>query len=99
MIKERKLCKREIFLHQAINSNNFGRLTIMPDKNIYSNINYPPLGTIDNNIYELIQKELIINYSWRRVRDCYPCNECIWQWICPSPSNYEIVIKKNNLCH
>ena len=98
-LKESKLCRREIFLHQAINSNDFGKLTIMPDKNIYSNINFPPLGTIENNIYELIQKELIINYSWRRIRDCYPCNECIWQWICPSPSNYEIVMKKNNLCH
>ncbi len=45
-LKESKLCRREIFLHQAINSNDFGKLTIMPDKNIYSNINFPPLVDI-----------------------------------------------------
>lgn len=25
--------------------------------------------------------------------------DCIYQWLCPSPSNYELVIGQPNLCH
>ena len=34
-----------------------------------------------------------------RVRDFTPCKDCIYQWLCPSPSNYEIVIGRSNLCY
>ncbi len=86
------LQKREIFMHQSVNPNFFGNLTIMPDGKIYSNVNTPALGTIGDSVYDIILKELTENYSWRSIRDKKPCKDCIWQWICPSPTNYEFVM-------
>lgn len=40
-----------------------------------------------------------INTAWRRIREEEPCNLCLYQYLCPSPSNYEAVIGKTNLCH
>lgn len=38
--------------------------------------------------------------SWRYTRyDVKPCNQCRFKLICPSPSGYESVIDKPNLCH
>jgi len=44
-------------------------------------------------------KEMLDNTAWRKIRNDYPCCDCIYQWLCPSPSNYELAIGKPNLCH
>lgn len=92
------LKKREIFAHQALNENFFGKLIITPEGNIYSDLNLPPLGTVYDSIYDLIEKELTNIISWRRVRDNSVCSDCIYQWLCPSPSNYETILNQSNLC-
>lgn len=97
-IIETPLSKREIFIRQSINLNDFGRLTILPDGKAYSNVNHHPLGTIKNLPIELVQKEFTKGESWFNLRKQKPCSECIYQWICPSPSNIELAIGKNNLC-
>lgn len=93
------LSKREVFAHQAINTNDFGKLTIMADGKVYANPNFPALGTIDDNVKELVYKEMDKGTSWRRVRNMKPCSSCIYQWLCPSPNDYELAIGKPNLCH
>ena len=93
------LSKREIFAHQSINTNHYGTLTITPDGNIYGNLNEKPLGTIKDSIYMVTFRELTEGNSWLRIRDQKPCCDCIYQWLCPSPSHYEDVIGKPNLCH
>ncbi|MFZ5430208.1 MAG: TIGR04150 pseudo-rSAM protein [Bacteroidota bacterium] len=94
-----ELSKREIFAHQALNTNDFGKLTIMPDGKVYANPYFPALGTIEDDIRELIYRELIEGKSWLRIRDMEPCCNCVYQWLCPSPSDYELAIGKPNLCH
>jgi len=94
-----KLSKREIFAHQSLNTNHYGTLTITPDGYIYSNLNDNPLGTIKDSLYAVTFRELTEGNSWLRIRDQKPCCNCIYQWLCPSPSNYEDVIGKPNLCH
>lgn len=94
-----KLSKREIFAHQALNTNFFGKLIIMPDGKIYSNVNQSPIGNINDTIYDLLYKEIVEGTSWRMIRDQKPCSDCVYQWLCPSPSNYELVLGKPNLCH
>ncbi|HCT95227.1 MAG TPA: hypothetical protein DIC44_10490 [Rikenellaceae bacterium] len=90
---------RNIFAHQKLNTNFFGSLTIISSGDVYANINRPALGNIVNNsILELIKSELIINTAWRKIRDVEPCSNCIYQYLCPSPSNYEIILDKSNLC-
>ena len=93
------LSKREVFAHQALNTNDFGKLTITADGKVYANSYFPALGTIDDDIRELVYNEMDKGTSWRRIRDMKPCCDCVYQWLCPSPSNYELAIGKPNLCH
>ncbi|RXQ93051.1 TIGR04150 pseudo-rSAM protein [Ancylomarina salipaludis] len=93
------LDKREVFAHQAMNTNNFGKIIIQSDGNIYSNKHIPPLGNLQNSLKEILTKEMYAGTSWFKIRDMEPCNNCIYQWLCPSPSDYEIEIGKPNLCH
>ena len=91
--------KKSIFARGKINENDFGKLTIMPDGKVYANLYHAPLGTIDDDIRELIYNEMDRGTSWRRIRNMNPCCDCVYQWLCPSPSNYELAIGKPNLCH
>ena len=94
------LSMREIFRNQKLNSNFFGSLTVLPDGTIKANMNAPTLGNIkSDSLMSMIFKEMVENTAWRKVRESQPCSECIYQYICPAPSNYEIAIGRPNLCH
>ena len=90
---------KDFFYCQAINKHDFGKLHIMPSGEVYANILHPVLGNIyTDGIYKIVEKEMEAGKSWFRIRNQAPCNDCIYQWICPSPSNYEITIGRPNLC-
>ena len=78
----------------------FGTLTIFPSGEVYANVNYPALGNIQNSsLKELVYKELTEGNAWLKVRSNEkPCNQCINKSLCPSISNYELVIGRYNLC-
>ena len=89
----------DFFINQSMNIFDFGKIAIMSNGDIYANVNYPILGNIHtHSIYEIISKELEEGRSWLRIRNQAPCNTCLYQWFCPSPSNYEIAIGRPNLC-
>jgi pseudo-rSAM protein len=91
---------RIIFCNQKLNSNHFGKLYILPDGKIKANINASALGDIyQNSLLEIIAAEFNRNTAWRKIRDYEPCNQCLYQYLCPPPSNYEEAIGKPNLCH
>jgi pseudo-rSAM protein len=91
---------RDFFARQAINLYDFGKINIMPDGDAYANLNHPALGNIyTDNIYEIVNKEVEEGKSWLRIRNQAPCTDCVYQWLCPPPSNYEIAIGRPNLCH
>jgi pseudo-rSAM protein len=93
------LSKREIFMRQATNIFHFGKLTILPDGNVYADVNQTPLGIIDDTTYSIVYKEFTDGKSWFKVRNFAPCKDCIFQWLCPSPSSYEVAIGRSNLCY
>lgn len=93
-----KVKKHEIFMHQRVNSGFFGNLTILPDGRIYSNVNFPPLGSVGDPLDNVIVQELEQNYAWRFIRDKKPCSDCVWQWVCPSPANYGLATGQLNTC-
>lgn len=94
------LKKKDIYMRQTLNSNDFGKLTILSTGDVYANINFSSLGNIKEvGLKGLIYKELLVGDSWLRIRDQEPCTECLFQWMCSSPSNYEIAIGRFNLCH
>jgi pseudo-rSAM protein len=100
-IFEEPLSLRKIFANRILNSNFFGHLYLDCAGDVTSNPNNKhSLGNIANNtFYQLIANELIHNYSWKRTRTKPPCNNCLYQYLCPPPSNYEWALKCNNLCH
>ncbi len=92
-ILQLKFNKREIFSHQVLNSNFFGHLIITPEGKVYSNFNKPELGTINDSIKFLLSKELKLKNSWLLIRDNVECSNCLYQWLCPSISNYELYLQ------
>ena len=91
---------RIIFCNQKLNTNNFGKLYILSNGEIKANLNCSTLGNIyGDSLLETIATELNTNTAWRKIRNEPPCSDCLYQYLCPSPSNYEIVIGKPNLCH
>lgn len=90
----------DFFANQSMNIYDFGKINIMPDGEIYANVNYPALGNMQtHSVYDIIFKEMEEGESWLRIRNQTPCSSCIYQWHCPPPSNYEIAIGRPNLCH
>ena len=91
---------KDFFARQVMNMFDFGKINIMPNGDAYANLNHPVLGNIyTDSIHEIVYKEIEEGKSWLRIRNQVPCNNCIYQWLCPSPSNYEIAIGRSNLCH
>lgn len=90
---------KDFFSRQAINIYDYGKITIMANGDVYANLNHPLLGNIfTHSVYEIVQKEIEEGKSWFRIRNQSPCNNCVYQWLCPPPSNYEIFIGRSNLC-
>lgn len=91
---------RQIFARQKLNTNFFGSLTVLANGDVYANVNSDKLGnTESDSMLNLINKEMTANTAWRQIRDKAPCTDCNYQYLCPSPSNYETAIGKANLCH
>lgn len=83
-----------------MNTNFFGNLYVFSDSKVYANPNAKCLGNIKEDLLlDLIHKELIENSAWRKTRNEKPCSDCIYQYLCPPISNYELVIGKSNLCN
>ena len=97
-ISEIELSKRQVFIQQKLNIFSFGNLIVLPDGKIYANLNDPSIGTINDTPHSVVYRELNEGKSWLKIRNQEPCCNCIYQWLCPSPSNYETVIGKPNLC-
>jgi len=100
-IFESKPTQNDILARQAINQLNFGKLYILPNADVYANLNHQKLGNLnENTIHEIIYKELYSNNSWRLLRkEVEPCKNCIYNLLCPPISDYELSIGKYNLCH
>lgn len=100
-IIEQKNTKQHIFRKQILNNNLFGKLTIFPTGEVYSNVNFPTIGNIqDQKLSEIVYSE-IENYfkPWFFTRDYVSCKNCVNKYLCPSISNYEIVANEYNMCY
>lgn len=95
------VCKRQIYARSVLNENFFGNIFIFSDGSVYTNLNHSPLGNLkEQSLNELIFRELSNENSvWLMKRDKAPCSTCIYNLLCPSLGNYELVLGKNNLCN
>lgn len=63
------------------------------------NFIFSKIGNIKvDNIDDIVLREMKRGQSWFRIRNQEPCNKCVLQWLCPSPSDYELAIGRPNLC-
>ena len=90
----------DIYAKKFINLNSFGRLFITATGEVYSCLYEKPTSIFKGTFKDIIMQELCSDDSpWRNIRHEEPCCNCIYQWLCPSPSSYEKAIGKPNLCH
>ncbi|MCD7901325.1 MAG: TIGR04150 pseudo-rSAM protein [Bacteroides sp.] len=98
-ILEADITLREIFRNQKLNVNFWGKLYLYPSGSIRASIHSKIIGNIEiNTLADIIQKEMAENTAWRMIRNNKPCSECIYQYFCPAPSNYELTFNRSNLC-
>lgn len=91
--------RKDIFRRQSLNTFDFGNCTVLSNGDVYANLNFNKLGNIyKEDLRALLTKELEKGNSWLRIRNQFPCNNCVYQWLCPSPTNYELAASKPNLC-
>lgn len=92
--------QNDIFTRMQINPKEFGKLTFTCDGLVYANVNHAAAGKINEPLPEIVFKELLSGKSWRGVRGkVEPCQNCLYELLCPPLSNYEHVMGRNNLCH
>ena len=84
--------KRSIFIHQSINIFDFGKIYIMPDGTVRTNMYSETIGSLDDTPRSIVYSEFDAGKSWLKIRDFQPCNCCVFKSLCPSPSNYETII-------
>lgn len=99
-LESKRASKKQYYTNQTFNINNYGKIIIISNGDIYANINHPKLGNIStDSLYDILYSEIYRGKSWNLIRNISPCDECVFQYICPPISNYELVIGKYNLCH
>jgi pseudo-rSAM protein len=93
--------QRQVLARLSFNENESGKMTILPDGTVYASINDPPIGkTGVHSITELIEEAIFNGASWNRIRgQVAPCSDCIYHFLCPPISGYELAFKRFNLCH
>lgn len=99
-ILEEPISRKAIFRRQTLNENFFGKLTILPNGEVYANLNFSKIGKYpQQSLKELAFKELTQPTAWFYLRDkLKPCMHCVNRYLCPSVSNYELVMNRPNLC-
>lgn len=95
-----KITKEMVFINQLINSNNYGKIFIMPDGSVFDSLNSNSIGNLKNNSLEdIINKGVSIDSDWFKLRNgVEPCIKCEFSALCPPISTYEEIIGRNNLC-
>ncbi len=100
-IQAEKPSLKDIYTKESVNPVDFGYLSILPNGRIYANINNPGLGTLGkDSIYNILMKEMNDGKSWRKIRkNVLPCKRCTFEKLCPPITDYNMFIRKNDLCH
>jgi pseudo-rSAM protein len=95
-----KPSQQQVFSRMTINENDFGKLWVLPEGEVHANLNDPPLGLVKNEyLHQLVLRELDSKSSWGRTRTILaPCKGCVYQFLCPPVSSYEIFMNRYNFC-
>ena len=100
-IFSKPISMQEIMRNQVLNTHKFGKLFVASNGDVRAgSVLEAPIGNLHTeSIRRLVHKEMTEGKSWLHIRNRKPCCDCIYQWLCPSPSDYESVIGRPNLCY
>jgi len=100
-IEENKPGLRDIYINSTVNADNFGKITLLADGQIYANLHASTSGNLrENSLYDCMFKEMKVGRSWRKIRkNVEPCKQCNFEKLCPPISNYSFAIGRYDLCH
>ena len=93
-----KLNMNGVFTNQVMNNGFFGKISIKADGQIFENENSASIGNVNENLEDIVYKIMLTGNSWLKIRNNEMCNDCIYRFICPPPSNIELLTKRNNIC-
>lgn len=95
----RPVSMKEIFRNSKLNSNTFGRMTVVPIGDIHVDTFLSPFGNIGKDkILDCIQKAVSSKESWRLTRQYPRCTRCLFQYICPPPSAFDEKLDLASTC-
>jgi pseudo-rSAM protein len=105
-ILESKPSTKDILSKGAVNQSLYGNITVLSNGDVHSNLNFDKIGNIKKEtLHEIMYNQLkerkrsILYKTWWRTREhVKPCKYCHYNLLCPSISNYELAIGRNNLC-
>lgn len=100
-IMSSQVSAKEISIRKEINPNFFGKIAILPNGKISFDLqksNYTEI--FDNSLYKQIYNEITEGEGlWKLTRDkVEPCKTCMYKFLCPPISEYELKLKSFNLC-
>ncbi len=101
-IENQNLGHREIASRFHINHYDYGKLFILPNGDLHTNLNIDNIGNIFNNkLAEVIRNaHLPEKGTWLLTRaKVEPCNNCLYRYLCQPLSNYEFFLKIMNICN
>lgn len=101
-ILEMNLTKRSYDANKILNKNFFGKLIIKDNKIYNAEIKGKAIAKLKNklNIKEIIFDALVHSNQWFLTRGkVRPCKSCVFKYICPPISDYELKANKYNFCN
>ncbi|MFC2101892.1 TIGR04150 pseudo-rSAM protein [Bacteroidota bacterium] len=92
--------QQQLLSRISMNENDFGKLFILPGGETFANLNDPTIGhATEKSLTELVAQEINHGTSWRRTRSkVNPCSSCLYQFLCPPISSYEVLMNRYNFC-
>lgn len=95
----RPISMKEIFRNSKLNSNTFGRMTVVPNGDIHADSFSSPLGNIrKDRMLDCIQKAVSSKDTWRFTRQYPRCAKCLFQYLCPPPSAFDEMLDFSSTC-
>lgn len=101
-VENQSLTHREIVSRLYINHLCFGKLYILPNGDVHTNLNIPHIGNIQSNkLIEILRNaHTTEDSSWYLTRaKVEPCKNCVYRYLCQPISGYELYFGIMNLCN
>lgn len=94
-----KLSKKQFMANHLINILSFGKIFILPNGLVYTDLLKDKIGSIDDSPIKLSNRCLEETSQWMNTRFFVdPCKTCVYRSICPPIGEFESSLGMNHLC-